>query len=104
MYCIAGSAILAAGMGSVTGVTKMEPITISAILCLTFMTTMKSFRNTGRQRSSTSPSSPPPKNVSCSFISLILAGASNYHLKTEDFYSYFKIIIVITHFYFFSCE
>ena len=56
MSCIAGSAILAAGMGSVTRVTKMVSITISAILCLTFTTTRKSFRNTGRRRSSTSPS------------------------------------------------
>ena len=34
---------------------KMEFITISAILYLTFTTTTKSFRNTGKQRLSTSP-------------------------------------------------
>ena len=55
MFCFVGNVTLAVRMGSVIRVTKMEFITISAILCLTFMTTTKSFRNTGKQRLSTSP-------------------------------------------------
>ena len=37
-------------MVSADPVKKMEFITISTILCLTFTTTTKSFRNTGKQR------------------------------------------------------
>ena len=55
MFCFVGNVTLAVRMGSVTRVTKMEFITISAILCLTFTTTTKSFRNTGKQRLSTLP-------------------------------------------------
>ena len=54
MFCFVGNVTLAVRMGSVTRVTKMEFITISAILCLTFTTTTKSFRNTGKKRLSTS--------------------------------------------------